>query len=99
MLVPVEKIDDLMTQTLAKQKDTREIVLDVAGCMLEQSTVEQVINEANAPGDERFVNITIKNIARHRVPRLVVDYGDLIHRVVTEMDRRERETGKANETP
>jgi hypothetical protein len=75
-------------------KDTREIVFDLAGGALSQSAAEMIINEANAPGSEQFVTITIKNIHRNPgmgVPRLIVDYGDLIHRVVTEMDRREKE--------
>lgn len=67
--------------------NTREVVIDLCGAILTQEVTERIVNEANAPGDEQLVTITIKNIDRHRVPRLIVDYGDLIHRIVAEMDR------------
>ena len=73
----------------------REVVWDLAGSMLVQGDLERIIAEANAPGDEQLVTITIKRIVRYQtLPRLILDYGDLIHRVVAEMDRREKENNE-----
>lgn len=70
---------------------TREVVADLCGAMLCQSIVEKAILEASAPGDEGLVTITFKRISRHQLPRLVVDYGDVLHSLLFEIRRREQE--------
>lgn len=70
---------------------TREVVIDLCGLPLCQSIVEKAILEAAASGDEQMVTITLKRIRRDPLPRLIVDYGDVLHSLLFEIRRREQE--------
>lgn len=71
--------------------ENREVSLDLAGMMLTQAILDDVISLAHVAGKEvgsgGTVTIILKRVAGENVPHLIVDYGGIVHALAEELSR------------
>lgn len=73
--------------------DIRTIEFDLLGAALTQPIMDQLYSKVQAAREEgaQGVHIVIKHVTPLMFPRLLVDHGDLLHRMAIRLDQLERE--------
>lgn len=69
------------------------IELDMCGSVLTQAVVDVVTARAHTArlAGAGLVDIVIKQVATHSVPRLITDFGDVVHLLVRELRQKDFE--------